>query len=69
MDQSILAGRAQLCSYVLIGNRVRVKSSGLANARPPGNAKFASASPPGLVRREMSRSSPGGWGLGAAGID
>ena len=27
---------------------MRVKSSGLANARPPGRAKFANAPPPGL---------------------
>ena len=44
-----------------MGNRLRVKSSemapGLANARPPGNAKFANA--PQL---------PGGEGLGASGI-
>ena len=34
---------------------MRVKSSGmargLANARPPGSAKFANAPPPGLTRR------------------
>ena len=45
---------------------MRVKSSGmapgLANARPPGSAKFANAPPPGLTR-------PGGGGLGVAGID
>ena len=44
-----------LCSYILIGNRVHVKSSGmapqLANARPPGSAKFANVPPPGLTRR------------------
>ena len=42
------------CSYILIGNRVRIKSSGrapgLANARPPGSTKFANAPPPGLTR-------------------
>ena len=42
-------------SYILMGNRVRVKSSemarGLANARPPGSVKFANAPPPGLKRR------------------
>ena len=41
--------------YILIGNRVHVKSSGLArglaNARPLGSAKFANAPPPGLTRR------------------
>ena len=41
---------------------MRVKSSGialgLANARPPGSAKFANAPPPGLTR-QMPRSSPG----------
>ena len=45
---------------------MRVKSSrmarGLANARPPGSAKFANAPPPGLTRRAMPRSSPGGGG-------
>ena len=44
-----------LCSYILIGNCVRIKSSGmargLANARPPGSAKFANAPPPELTRR------------------
>ena len=44
VDQSVPAGRAQLRSYILIGNRVRVKSSGLA----PG---LANALPPGLARR------------------
>ena len=42
-------------SYILIGNRVRVKSSGmapgLANARLPGSTKFANAPPPGLTGR------------------
>ena len=41
---------------------MRVKSSGmargLANARPPGSAKFANAPPPGLTRRAVAR---GGW--------
>ena len=40
---------------MLIGNRAYFKSSGLAtgwaNARPPGNAKFANAPPPELKRR------------------
>ena len=44
-----------LCSYILIGNHVRFKSSGiapgLANARPPSSAKLANAPPPGLKRR------------------
>ena len=52
---------------------MRVKSSGmvpgLANAEPPGSVKFANAPPPGLTRRANARSSPGGGGLGAAGID
>ena len=43
-----------------------VKSSrmapGLANARPPGSAKFANAPPPGLSRRANSPQQPGGWG-------
>ena len=53
-----------LCSYILIENRVRVKSSqmarGLANARPPGSAKFANALPPGLTRRANAPQLPGG---------
>ena len=52
---------------------MRVKSSGmaleLANARPPGSAKFANAPPPGLTRRANAPQSPGGGGLGAGGID
>ena len=44
-----------LCSYILIGNHVRFKSSGIApglvNARPPGSAKLADAPLPGLKRR------------------
>ena len=45
---------------------MRVKSSGmargLANARPPGGAKFANVPPPGLQGGQMPRtgSSPGG---------
>ena len=66
-----------LCSYILIGNRVRIKSlgiaPGLANARPPGRAKFANAPPPGLTRWANAPQQPkggrGGGGLGAAGID
>ena len=37
---------------------------GLANARPPGSAKFANAPPPGLTRRENApprRGGGGGW--------
>ena len=49
-----------------MGSRVRVKSSGmargLANARPPGSAKFANASPPGLTRWENALQLPGGGG-------
>ena len=56
-----------LCCYFLIGNRVRVKSlgmaPGLANARPPD-----SSASPGLTGGKMPRSSPGGE-LGAGGID
>ena len=58
--------------YSDIGNRVRVKSSGmargLANARPLGSAKSANAPPPGLTRRANAPQLPGG-GLGAGGID
>ena len=44
---------------------------GLANARPPGSAKFANAPPPGLTRRANAPQLPGGGGggLGAGGID
>ena len=52
---------------------MRVKSSGmargLANARPPGSAKFANAPLPGLTRRANAPQLPGGGGLGAGGID
>ena len=45
---------------------MRVKSSGmargLANARPPGSAKFANAPPPGLTRRANAPQLPGGGG-------
>ena len=51
---------------------MRVKSSGmareLANAWPPGSAKFANAPPPGLTRRANAPQLPG-EGLGAGGID
>ena len=51
---------------------MHVKSSemaqGLANALPPGNAKFANAPPPGLTRRANAPQLPGGEGLGASGI-
>ena len=61
-----------MCSYILIKNRVRVKSSGmargLANARPRGRAKFANAPPPGLTRRANAPQLPGGK-LGAGGMD
>ena len=45
---------------------MRVKSSGmargLANARPPGSAKFANAPPPGLTRRANAPlGAGGGW--------
>ena len=55
-----------LCSYILIENRVSVKSSGmargLANARPPGSAKFANATLLGLTRRANALQFPGGRG-------
>ena len=45
---------------------MRVKSSGmargLANARPPGSAKFANAPLPGLTRRANAPQLPGGGG-------
>ena len=45
---------------------MRVKSSrialGLANARPPGGAKFANAPLPGLTRRANTLQYPGGEG-------
>ena len=53
--------------YNLIGNRVRVKSSGLArgsvaNARPPGSATFANAQPRDWQGGQMPRSCPEGGG-------
>ena len=53
---------------------MRIKSfginPGLANARPPGRAKFANAPPPGLTRRANASQEPGGGGgRGSAGID
>ena len=48
---------------------MRVKSSvmtrGLANARPPGSAKFANAPPSGLTRRANAPQLPGGGGAWA----
>ena len=45
---------------------MRIKSfginPGLANARPPGRAKFANAPPPGLTRRANASQEPGGGG-------
>ena len=66
------SSRVSLCnSYILTGNRVRVKSSGialgLANPQPPGSAKLANAPPPGLKRRANTPQQPGGRGLSAAG--
>ena len=47
---------------------MRVKTSGmapgLANARPPGSAKFANAPPPGLTRQANAPQWPGGGGGG-----
>ena len=59
---------------ILIGNRVRVKSLGMAlgltNARSPGSAKFANAPPRDWQGGQIPRSSPGGMeGAGAGGID
>ena len=70
MHQSIPA--VSSCSYkiILIGNRVRVKSSGLANAQSPGSAKFANPPTLGLTDwpgGETPRSSPGGGGGGGGG--
>ena len=45
---------------------------GLANARPPGSAKFANAPPPGLTWRANAPQWPwgeGGGRLGAGGVD
>ena len=55
-----------LCSYILIGNRVRVKSSGmargLANARPLGSTKFANAPAPGTDKAgKCPAVAWGGW--------
>ena len=50
---------------------MRVKSSRialeLANARPPGGAKFANAPLPGLTRRANTLQYPGGGGGGGGG--
>ena len=47
---------------------MRVKSSrmapGLANARPPGSAKFENAPPSGLTRRANAPQKPEGGGGG-----
>ena len=68
MSQSAFFQLNLLCSYILIGNRVCVKSSGiargLANARPPDSAKFANAPSPGLIRRANVPQLPGGLGGG-----
>ena len=40
----------------------------LANARPPGSAKFANAPSPGLKWRANARSRPGGGG-GGGGLE
>ena len=53
-------------SYILIGNRVRIKSSGmapgLANARPLGQHNICKCP-------AVARGGGGEGGLGAAGID
>ena len=55
MSQSACFSSKILCVviYILIGNFVHVKRSGLvpalANARPPGSVKFANVPPPGLT--------------------
>ena len=76
MSQSACFSSKILClvsSCIRIGNRVHVKSSGvapvLANARPPGSAKFAYAPLAGLKRANAAESGGGGGGLCAAGID
>ena len=51
---------------------MRVKSSRialeLANARPPGGAKFANAPLPGLTRRANTLQYPGGGGGGGSAL-
>ena len=63
---------------ILIGNRVRVKSSGmargLANARHPGQCKICKCPIPGIDKAgkcpAVARGGEGGGGeLGAGGID
>ena len=68
MSQSAFFSVKFSASYIPIGNRVRFKTSGmapgLANARPPGSAKFANVPPPGLTRRANApqcRGGGGGW--------
>ena len=52
---------------------MRIKSfginPGLANARPPGRAKFANAPPPGLTRRANASQEPGGGGGAGAQLE
>ena len=71
MHQSIPAASSRSYKIILIGNHVRDKSSGLANAQSPGSAKFANAPTLGLTDwpgGQMPCSSPGGEaGLGLAG--
>ena len=70
MSRSAFFSSKTFCvGCILIGNRVRVKSlgmaPGLANARPPGSAKFANVPPPGLTWRANALQWPGGRGQGA----
>ena len=55
-----------LCSYILIGNRVRVKILGmapvLANAWPLGSVKFQMPHPRDWQGVQMPRSNRGGGG-------
>ena len=62
----VLPAKFSTCTYILIGNRMHGKSLGialgLANARPPGRAKFANAPPPGLTRQATPPQQPSGGG-------
>ena len=77
-ESAFFPSKNYLSSYILIGNRVRDKSSGmapgLANARPRAAQNLQMPHPRDWKGRQMPRSSPGaevggGEEMGAAGID
>ncbi|CAH3183837.1 unnamed protein product, partial [Porites lobata] len=58
-----------LCRRGWTGERCQDGSSGLANARPPGRAKFANAPPPGLRAGKCPAVARGGGGGGWARLE